>query len=66
MDLKDGKYRREETAGVAHVVAGICAAHDEDEARATRGSAVFDDMYAQFRKGVAKKRSRAGTSVRND
>jgi hypothetical protein len=50
MDLKDGKFGRKETAGVAHVIAGICAAHDDDDARIARGSAVFDDMYAQFRK----------------
>ncbi len=50
MDLKDGKFGREETAGVAHVIAGICAAHDDDETRIARGSAVFDDMYAQFRR----------------
>jgi len=50
IDLKDGKFAREETAGIAHVIGGICAAHAGDEARIERGSAVFDDTYALFRK----------------
>jgi hypothetical protein len=50
IDLKDGKFGREQTAGIAHVVAGICMSHKEDLARIDRGSAVFDDTYEYFRK----------------
>ena len=50
IDLKDEKFAREETSGIAHVIAGVCAAHAEDMARITRGGAVFDDIYERFRK----------------
>ena len=50
IDLKDGKFGREQTAGIAHVVAGICMSHDEDLARIERGSALLDDTYKLFRK----------------
>jgi hypothetical protein len=50
IDCKDEKFGRSEAAGVAGVIAGIAAAHAEDEARVERGSAVFDDLYANFRR----------------
>jgi hypothetical protein len=46
IDLKDGKYRRDEAPGVGQVVAGIAAAHADDEERLARGSALFDDLHA--------------------
>jgi hypothetical protein len=46
IDLKDGKYGREEAAGVGQLVAGIAAAHPDDEERLARGVALFDDLYA--------------------
>jgi hypothetical protein len=46
IDLKDGKFRREEAAGIAQLVAGIVAAHPGDEARLERGLALFDDLHA--------------------
>ncbi len=46
VDVKDAKYGREEAPGVGQVVAGIAAAHADDEARLERGSALFEDMYA--------------------
>jgi hypothetical protein len=46
VDLKDAKYGREEAAGVAQVVAGIAAAHADDEDRLERGAALFDDLHA--------------------
>jgi hypothetical protein len=51
IDLKDGKFGREETAGIAHLIAGIAAAHEDDERRVARGGALFDDLYAYFRGG---------------
>jgi hypothetical protein len=50
IDLKDGKFSREQTAGIAHVIAGICMSQDDDLARIERGSAVLDDTYKLFRK----------------
>jgi hypothetical protein len=46
VDVKDGKYGREEAAGVARLVSGITAAHPDDEARLARGAALFDDLHA--------------------
>ncbi|MCK6529308.1 chromate resistance protein [Myxococcota bacterium] len=53
IDLKDGKFGRPETAGVNALVAGIAAAHADDEARLARASALFDDLYEAFRKRSA-------------
>ena len=49
IDLKDGKYGREETAGIRTVMSGIAAAHRDDEGRLARGGAVLDDLYEYFR-----------------
>jgi hypothetical protein len=50
IDLKDGKFGRGEAAGIAHVIAGICASQKDDLARIERGAAVFADTYESFRK----------------
>ncbi len=50
IDLKDGKFRREEAPGIDRVVAGICMAHPEDPERLARASAVFEDLYEYFRR----------------
>lgn len=49
VDLKDGKFGREETAGIRMVMSGIAAAHREDEQRLARGAAVLDDLYEYFK-----------------
>jgi hypothetical protein len=54
VDVKDAKYGREEAPGVGQVVAGIAAAHADDEARLERGTALFDDMYA-LHSGAARR-----------
>ncbi|BDG02356.1 chromate resistance protein ChrB domain-containing protein [Anaeromyxobacter oryzae] len=46
IDVKDAKYGREEAAGIGQLVAGIAAAHADDEGRLARGAALFDDLYA--------------------
>ncbi len=46
VDVKDAKFGREEAAGVGQLVAGIAAAHADDEARLSRGAALFDDLHA--------------------
>jgi hypothetical protein len=48
IDLKDGKYLRPETAGVAHVLDGIVAGTDDDNQRIERGAALFEGLYRFF------------------
>jgi len=48
IDLKDGKYGREEAAGIRNLIAGIAAAHSDDEQRIARGAAVLDDLHKYF------------------
>jgi hypothetical protein len=55
IDLKDGKYGREETAGIRIVMAGIAAGQRDDEERLARGSAVLDDLYESLRGSIAEK-----------
>ena len=50
IDLKDGKFGREECPGIKSLIAGVAMAHPEDEARITAGSTIFDNLYAYFRK----------------
>jgi len=50
IDIKDSKYERPETSGIDRLIAGLCAAHRDDEARLARGSALFDDLYEAFRR----------------
>lgn len=48
IDLKDGKYGREEAAGIRILIAGIASSHNDDSQRLERGAAVFDDLYLSF------------------
>lgn len=48
IDLKDSKFGREETTGIASLVAGICAANEQDEQRIAQGAPVFDNLYQYF------------------
>lgn len=50
IDLKDSKFQREETTGIARLIDGIAMAHRDDEVRLARGSAVFDDLYESFKR----------------
>nr|WP_283949945.1 chromate resistance protein ChrB domain-containing protein [Limobrevibacterium gyesilva] len=49
IDLKDGKFGREEASGIARLVEGISVAHRDDRQRLERGGAVLDDLYEVFR-----------------
>jgi hypothetical protein len=51
IDLKDTKFGREETGGIAHLITGLCQSSKDDAQRLARGAAVFDDLYEYFRKG---------------
>jgi hypothetical protein len=48
IDLKDGKFGREETPGIAGLIGGIVLAHPDDEQRVERGAAMLDDLYRYF------------------
>ena len=48
IDLKDGKYGREETAGVRSLIAGITASGGGDDQRLERGMALLDDLHRSF------------------
>jgi hypothetical protein len=50
IDLKDAKFGREETPGVALVINAICSANKEDNGRLERGTVLLDDLYEFFRK----------------
>ena len=50
IDLKDGKFGRAEAMGIDRLIAGLCAANADDEARLVRGAPLFASLYASFRK----------------
>ncbi|HYJ15313.1 MAG TPA: chromate resistance protein ChrB domain-containing protein [Candidatus Limnocylindria bacterium] len=50
IDLKDSKFEREETTGIARLIDGIAMAHRDDDARLARATAIFDDLYENFRR----------------
>jgi hypothetical protein len=48
IDLKDQRFQRPETAGVAGLIKGLCLRHPEDEVRLERGAMIFDDLFESF------------------
>jgi hypothetical protein len=48
IDLKDGKFGREETTGIASLIAGVAMANKGDEQRVAQGAPVFDSLYQYF------------------
>ncbi|MDB5377099.1 MAG: ChrB protein [Rubritepida sp.] len=48
IDLKDGKYGREEVAGVRTLIVGIASAANDDTQRLARGAVLLDDLYSSF------------------
>jgi hypothetical protein len=48
IDIKDDRYERPETAGVASLVAGIALTSADDDERLARASAAFDQLYEVF------------------
>jgi len=49
IDLKDHKFGRPETEGVASLLSGLVASLEDDEQRIERGSALFEDLYNHFK-----------------
>ena len=50
IDLKDGKFAREETVGLAHLIQGLCLGERDDAQRIARGGQLLDDLYQYFRR----------------
>jgi hypothetical protein len=48
IDLKDGKFGRRETAGLAAQIAGLALLHRDDDTRLARGGEIFDQLLAYF------------------
>jgi hypothetical protein len=48
IDLRDEKYARPETAGIASAVAGICSGTRDDLARLAAATPMFEGLYAFF------------------
>ncbi|GAA4496834.1 chromate resistance protein ChrB domain-containing protein [Gluconacetobacter tumulicola] len=49
IDLKDGKFGREEATGIAHLISGVAMANQGDEQRTALGGAIFENLYSYFR-----------------
>jgi hypothetical protein len=45
IDLKDNRYQRPETAGVARAVEGLCLSTTDDSLRVERGAYIFEGLY---------------------
>ena len=50
IDLKESKFARPETQGIALLVTAICTKHKEDLDRIERGTILLDDLYDYFKK----------------
>jgi len=50
IDLKDEKYQRAETKGIAAMISGLIALHSSDERRIEEGFKLLDAVYAGLRR----------------
>jgi len=50
IDLKETKFDRPETSGIAVLVSAIAMAHRDDEDRIARAAAVLEDLYVYYQK----------------
>ncbi len=48
IDIKDGKYQRDEAAGIARMIAGLARRYPDDHERTDRAMLLFDDLYASL------------------
>jgi hypothetical protein len=48
IDLKDGKFGRQEAKGIASLIAGLTTAVHDDDQRIAQGSPIFDNLYQYF------------------
>ncbi|MFG1204554.1 chromate resistance protein ChrB domain-containing protein [Xanthobacter aminoxidans] len=49
IDLKDGKFGRDEAGGISSLIAGIAMGEPDDAQRLVKGAGVFDTLYQYFR-----------------
>ncbi len=54
IDLKDDRYGRPETAGVATLMGALATGSLDDDARLARGADILDGLYDAFAAGVKK------------
>jgi hypothetical protein len=54
VDLRDGKFAREELTGFTALITGICLQHREDDARLVAGSTLLDALYRAFQQRERK------------
>jgi hypothetical protein len=54
IDLKDGKFARPETDGVAAQIAGLALLHRDDEARLAHGAELFEQLLAYYSRKKAE------------
>lgn len=57
IDVKDAKFERPETAGIAAQINGLCLAHRVDEERLRRGEQLLDDLLTYFARKTDSRRS---------
>jgi len=50
IDLKETKFNRPETPGMAMLIASIAMAHHDDDDRLARAAAVLEDVYVYYQK----------------
>lgn len=50
LDFKDGKFREDETPGVARLLDGLRTMHPDDSARLHSACIVFDALHASFKR----------------
>jgi hypothetical protein len=50
IDIKDEKFGRPEAPGLGLLLAGIAMRHPEDEPRLQEGGALFESLYAAFKR----------------
>jgi hypothetical protein len=48
IDLKDDRYQRAETTGLARMLDGLCASTADDRVRLQQGGQIFDALYQSF------------------
>jgi hypothetical protein len=48
IDLKEARYQRPETAGLAKMIEGLCKQTQADELRLERGATIFESLYQSF------------------
>jgi len=49
VDIKDGKFGRDETPGFDRMIAGIVKRTARDEVRVERGTELLNDLYESLR-----------------